>query len=211
MATTTVVNMRTHMFDVYIGREGHGYDGYWGNPYSVSRDGGREAAVALYKEYLYERLKTDAEFARRIRELKGKRLGCFCVPKKCHGEVIVEFLEQKMKVVVCGCRNWTSVDTIRKRLLALPCETTIVEGGCDGADLIAREVALDIELEVVEFPASWKKYGRAAGPKRNIRMLNTKPDLVIAFHNDLNTSKGTKHIVREARKRGIEVELLRER
>ena len=38
-------------------------------------------------------------------------------------------------------------------------------------------------------------------------MLNTCPDLLIAFHNDLSSSKGTKHIVNEARKRGIEVEV----
>ncbi len=41
-------------------------------------------------------------------------------------------------------------------------------------------------------------------------MLNTKPDLVIAFHNNLEESKGTKHIVNVARKRGIDVEIIDE-
>ena len=90
----------------------------------------------------------------------------------------------------------------------LPPNTIIIEGGCAGVDLLARKIALDIGLEVVEFPAAWKKYGKAAGPMRNIKMLNTQPHLLIAFHSDLSQSKGTKHIVAEARKRGIEVEVI---
>ncbi len=113
-----------------------------------------------------------------------------------------------MKVIVCGCRNWSNRKIIKKRLWELPSNTIIVEGGCDGADLMARDVALEIGLEVVEFPAAWKKYGKSAGPKRNIKMLDTGPQLLIAFHDDLTKSKGTKHIITEARKRGIEVEVI---
>ena len=32
-----------------------------------------------------------------------------------------------------------------------------------------------------EFKADWKKYGPAAGPIRNQRMLDWGPDLVVAF------------------------------
>ncbi len=113
-----------------------------------------------------------------------------------------------MKVVVCGGRDWTNGRLIKKRLIELPCNTIIVEGGCRGADLIAREVALEIGLEVVEFPAAWKKYGKPAGAKRNIKMLDTKPHLVLAFHDDISKSKGTKHIVGEAKRRGIDVEVI---
>lgn len=113
-----------------------------------------------------------------------------------------------MKVLVCGSRNWTDKVAIRQRLLQLPFDTIIIEGGARGADLMAREIALDICLEVVEFPAAWKKHGKSAGIKRNIKMLETKPHLVIAFSDDLVVSKGTSHTVREARKRGIEVEVI---
>lgn len=113
-----------------------------------------------------------------------------------------------MKVLVCGDRNWANKGIIRKRLLELPSNVIIIEGGCNGADLIAREVALKIGLEVVEFPAAWKKYGEAAGPVRNIKMLNAQPHLVIAFHDNIKSSKGTKHTVTEARKRGIKVEVI---
>ena len=176
--------------------------------FSSARDGGRERAIALYQVYFYKRLKTDPEFAAKIEDFRGKRLGCFCSPKSCHGNVIVEYLERIMKVLVCGSRDWVDRQIIRERLLELPSQAIIVEGGCRGADLLARDVALEIGLEVVEFPAAWNKYGKSAGPKRNIKMLNTGPQLVIAFHDDLQKSKGTKHTVDEARKRGIKVEII---
>lgn len=210
---TTVVNLRHSEHDVYIGRAGHGRDGYFGNPFSGAKDGGRERAIALYREYFMKRLWVDSEFAARVEKLRGKRLGCFCAPQHCHGDVIVDYLEARsvgdtIKVVVCGDRNWTDEKIIQKRLWELPSNTIIVEGGCEGADLLARKVALEIGLEVVEFPAAWKKYGKSAGPIRNTKMLNTKPSLVIAFHNDIKNSRGTKNTVTEARKRGIKVEVI---
>ena len=92
--TTQVVNIKTHKYDIYIGRAGHGHDGYFGNPFSVARDGGRENAIRLYKEYFLNRIKIDPEFAIKVQELRGKRLGCFCKPESCHGDVIVEYLER---------------------------------------------------------------------------------------------------------------------
>ena len=93
--TTKVVNLRKEPFDVYIGRFGRGQDGYFGNPYKV-RDHGHDA-ISLYRTYFNHKLKNDAEFRRRVDALKGKTLGCFCAPKACHGDVIVEYLEQERK------------------------------------------------------------------------------------------------------------------
>ena len=64
MKQTEVVNIRHAACDVYIGRAGHGEDGYFGNP-----------------------------FRQRIHALKGKRLGCFCKPYPCHGDIIKEYLD----------------------------------------------------------------------------------------------------------------------
>ena len=118
-------------------------------------------------------------------------------------------IQPSFKVIVCGSRKWLSVDVIVKRLVKLPLNTTIIQGECSGADILGKNVARDIGFDVVGFYANWNKYGKAAGPIRNIRMLNTKPELVLAFHDDISKSKGTKHIVGEARKRGIEVEVIR--
>lgn len=88
-----VVNLRFSTFDVYIGRAGKGQDGYFGNPFVLEREADRESVLRRYREYFYARLEVDEEFKRRIHELDGKTLGCFCKPKLCHGDIIVEYLQ----------------------------------------------------------------------------------------------------------------------
>lgn len=39
MTETTVVNIKTDSYDVYIGRAGHGHSGYFGNPFNIGFDG----------------------------------------------------------------------------------------------------------------------------------------------------------------------------
>ncbi len=90
---TRVVNIRNEKYDVYIGREGRGQEGYFGNPFRLSENETRGATIERYKAYFYERLLTDTEFRRRVHELKGKTLGCFCKPHSCHGDVIKEYLD----------------------------------------------------------------------------------------------------------------------
>ncbi len=51
-----------------------------------------------------------------------------------------------MKVVVCGDRKWNDKKVIFKRLFDLPSDSIIVEGGCEGADQMAREIALVLGL-----------------------------------------------------------------
>jgi hypothetical protein len=96
---TTVVNIRDEYTDhaVYIGRKGKGKDGYFGNPFRLKRgasDKEREACLAQYREYFYDRLATDPEFKSRIDALQYKTLGCFCAPKLCHGDVIADYLNK---------------------------------------------------------------------------------------------------------------------
>jgi hypothetical protein len=38
-------------------------------------------------------------------------------------------------------------------------------------------------------------------------MLNQGPDLVLAFHPNINLSKGTRHMVKIARLKGVKVEV----
>jgi len=90
--TTKVVNLRVSDYDVYIGRAGRGQDGYFGNPFPLQNGESRGATIERYRKYFYNRLKTDPEFFRRVHELKGKTLGCFCKPHACHGDVIAEYL-----------------------------------------------------------------------------------------------------------------------
>lgn len=111
-----------------------------------------------------------------------------------------------MKVLICGDRNWTDRKLIRERLKELKPNDIIIHGAARGADRIAGQEATDLGMEVREYPADWTKYGRAAGIKRNLAMLEEEPDLVVAFHDFLPNSRGTAHTIRHARLKGIHVE-----
>jgi hypothetical protein len=93
MKKTTVVNIRDEEYDVYIGRAGKGEDGYFGNPFPLEDKSGRGSTLEKYKEYFYKRIQTDPQFREKVHALKGKRLGCFCKPHPCHGDIIAEYLE----------------------------------------------------------------------------------------------------------------------
>ncbi len=81
-------------YDVYIGREGHGEDGTFGNPFSVAVYG-RRAALSKFTTYFHDRLGKDTEFRRKVLELRGQRLACFCKPREdCHGDIIIAWLEK---------------------------------------------------------------------------------------------------------------------
>jgi hypothetical protein len=91
---TVVVNIYKEQFDVYIGRAGRGEDGYFGNPFRMGNGISREDAVQRFQRYFIDRIEKDSEFKRRILALKAKRLGCFCKPKACHGDVIADWLNK---------------------------------------------------------------------------------------------------------------------
>ena len=114
-----------------------------------------------------------------------------------------------MRVLVCGDRNWTDKELMHRYIGALPSGTTVMHGGARGADSIAGEIAQSHGLQVELFEADWARYGRGAGPVRNRRMIETGPDLVLAFHNYLWTgSKGTRDCVKRALSAGIHVDVV---
>ncbi len=113
-----------------------------------------------------------------------------------------------MKVLICGDREWQDSKTIADRIKHLPPGTKVIHGACRGVDRIAGNAAFNLGLGVVQYPAQWKKYGRAAGPIRNKRMLDEKPDLVIVFHTNLARSKGTKNMMTLAVDAGIPIEII---
>ncbi|AGG58238.1 hypothetical protein VPDG_00077 [Vibrio phage henriette 12B8] len=92
----TVVNLNKEEYDVYIGRAGYGLDGYYGNPFSIHatdplfKVNSRTEAIAKHKDYAIRKFNVDAEFRARVIQLYGKRLGCFCHPRGCHGDILAE-------------------------------------------------------------------------------------------------------------------------
>lgn len=110
-----------------------------------------------------------------------------------------------MKLIICGDRNWTDRDMIQRFLKGVPEGTFIIEGEAKGADTIAREEAEKLGFLVNPCRALWNLYGKAAGPIRNQEMLGYLPDLVVAFHDHLENSRGTKNMLKQARKKGIPI------
>lgn len=87
-----VVNLRAAKYDVYIGR-----GSIWGNPFShlpSSRAkwivGSREEAIAKYVEWF----KDQDDLILLLSSLRGKRLGCYCKPKICHGDYIASLVNK---------------------------------------------------------------------------------------------------------------------
>lgn len=107
-----------------------------------------------------------------------------------------------MRVLVCGDRNWKDRDLIAREIdkVRRSCRDgellSIVEGEADGADKMARQYGISVGILVIGVHADWKTYGRAAGPIRNQKMLDDyKPDQVLAFHDNIGASSGTKDMI----------------
>lgn len=116
-----------------------------------------------------------------------------------------------MRVLVTGDRNWTNQEYIYNALAkvnAQMTQTVVIHGCARGADSLAGIAAKQLGMQVIEFPAQWGIYHRAAGPIRNQQMLvEGKPDICLAFHPNLAESKGTADMVRRCRKANIPVVL----
>ncbi len=76
------VNLRLEPYDVYIGRPSK-----WGNPFIIGRDGDRLAVLKKYECWLT----SHPELLAALHELTGKRLGCFCKPARCHGDILARW------------------------------------------------------------------------------------------------------------------------
>lgn len=87
--TTRVVNVNKHEYDVYIGRPS-----VFGNPFVLGKDGTRAEVLVKYRAWLADKLAHDDAFREKVLALKGKRLGCYCVPLLCHGHVLAEYVSR---------------------------------------------------------------------------------------------------------------------
>ncbi len=97
--TARVVHCRQQPFDVYIGRGNDprtGRPGEWGNPFShrpsrvpgVIVVGSRQEAIRRYRAWLWEQIRSGRITVEQLASLHGQRLGCWCAPAPCHGEVL---------------------------------------------------------------------------------------------------------------------------
>jgi hypothetical protein len=108
-------------------------------------------------------------------------------------------------VLVCGGRHFSDITAAFNALDEIHRETPITciaQGGAMGADYLATLWARQNKIPNAEYPANWKRDGKAGGPKRNEWMLrDSHPNLVVAFPG----GKGTEHMVKIALAAGVTV------
>lgn len=68
---------------------------------------------------------------------------------------------------------------------------TLVHGAADGVDKIAARIGADLGWTIEPHPAKWKQHGKAAGPLRNIQMVDLGADVMLAFPMYGELNKGT--------------------
>ena len=94
---TRVVNIRTD--PVYNERNKRSYEyigrgSYWGNPYVMHINGDDRDEVIRKFKYDFDNDKFATKNKSDVFKLYGKRLGCFCKPEACHGDILANFLNE---------------------------------------------------------------------------------------------------------------------
>jgi len=68
----------------------------WANPFKIDKkatdkNAERQRVIDAYREYILG----EPELLADLEELRGKTLGCWCHPEPCHGDVLVELLNER--------------------------------------------------------------------------------------------------------------------
>lgn len=64
----------------------------WGNPFEMPDDGDRETVCKLFAEHYWP---FKPKLREKSKKLRGKVLGCWCHPERCHGHFIAEFVNSE--------------------------------------------------------------------------------------------------------------------
>jgi hypothetical protein len=84
---TVVLNMNTNFHAMKWAKDNNRFQQIdrwsdWGNPFLIGGDGNRDTVCDSFKVYFNLKL----ELNQKVKQLKGKALGCHCYPLRCHGE-----------------------------------------------------------------------------------------------------------------------------
>jgi hypothetical protein len=115
------------------------------------------------------------------------------------------------KVIVAGGRDFNNYDLLKRELSRLlqnhkTNEVEIVSGTARGADNLGERFANEFNCKIKRFPADWDIYGKSAGYRRNSDMADYA-DACVCFWD--SKSRGTKHMIDLANKKGIPLRTIR--
>jgi hypothetical protein len=113
-----------------------------------------------------------------------------------------------MQVIIAGSRGIEDPQMVAAAIAASGYEITeVLSGTCRGVDQTAERWAESVGVPVNRFPAQWQRFGRSAGPRRNMLMIehiaSSGQGALIAVWD--GRSPGTRHIIDYARRRGVAV------
>lgn len=110
-----------------------------------------------------------------------------------------------MRVIIAGSRTINNYmllcHAIRESKFVID---TVLSGHANGVDKLGEQWARLNNKELELYPADWSQ-GKGAGYARNYQMA-TKADALIALWD--KTSRGTKHMIDTAKKKGLKVYVL---
>lgn len=119
-----------------------------------------------------------------------------------------------VKIIIAGTRTFDNYTLLRKTMCILfgqvpPSQMEVISGHCPtGADSLGELFAKRNGIRLTLFPADWAKYGKAAGPVRNRQMAEyAAPDWYCVIFWD-GKSRGSKNMIEEARKMGLNVKVI---
>jgi hypothetical protein len=92
---TVVINMNLHFHVLKYAKDKGIYkqiDRYseFGNPFFLDSDGTRDEVCDGYIEYF----KHKRSLHSKVKDLKGKVLGCHCAPQRCHGDHLKKLADE---------------------------------------------------------------------------------------------------------------------
>lgn len=130
---TTVVHCKKAVYDTYIGRPSK-----WGNCFLIGPDGDRVEVIAKYRKWILGQPKLLAE----LQELRGMRLGCWCAPALCHGDVLAELAN-----IPTGPAIWNN------KSYDMPVDITGVMGlGSDGKIYLRTVDGCGLPIDEITWP-----------------------------------------------------------
>lgn len=110
-----------------------------------------------------------------------------------------------IRLLVCGGCDYAdaaAVGAALDRVHRARGVAVLIHGAARGADSLAADWARRRGIPAEAYPADWGTHGKAAGPKRNARMLaEGRPDGVVAFPG----GRGTADMCRQAKAAGVKV------